>query len=146
MHLTDHTDYSLRVLMYLNEERRLVTLSELSEKVGVSRNNLIKVSNQLAKLNFIETTRGRSGGLLIREETGRRSLKEIIIKTEPSFYIAECFSGGNCDCIFQTRCSLKRSLADALHAFLGSLAQKTLNDVTPKSNKLNINSNMKGIL
>ena len=132
MHLTDHTDYSLRVLMYLNEEKRLVTLNELSEKVGVSKNNLIKVSNQLAKLSFIETTRGRSGGLLIKEETGRCSLKEIIMKTEPSFYIAGCFSGEKCDCLYLNRCSLKRSLSDALSAFLNSLDQKTLNDVTPK--------------
>lgn len=146
MHLTDHTDYSLRVLMYLNEEKRLVTLNELAEKIGVSKNNLIKVSNQLSKLNFIDTTQGRSGGLLIREETGRRSLKEIIVKTEPSFYLAECFSDQTCDCLYRDRCSLKRSLADALHAFLGSLAQKTLNDVTPKSNKLNMNSRLKGSL
>lgn len=131
MHLTDHTDYSLRVLMYLNQERRLITLNELSEKVGVSKNNLIKVSNQLAKLNFIETIRGRSGGLLITEETGKRSLKEIIMKTEPAFEIAGCFSKQECNCIFLNRCSLKRSLVDALNAFLGILAQKTLNDVTP---------------
>lgn len=146
MRLTDHTDYSLRVLIYLNEHRRLVTLNELSEKVGVSKNNLIKVSNQMAKLNFIETSRGRFGGLIIGEETGRRSLKEIITRTEPSFYIAECFSGQRCDCIYQTRCSLKLSLTDALRAFLDSLAQKTLNDVTPNSNKSNINNNMKGFI
>ncbi len=146
MRLTDHTDYSLRVLMYLNEQKRLVTLNELSEKVGVSKNNLIKVSNQLAKLNFIETSRGRFGGLTIKDETGQRSLKEIITKTESSFYIAECFSGQKCDCIFQNRCSLKRSLLDALRAFLDSLAQKTLNDVTPKSNKTNINTSMKGFI
>ncbi len=130
MRLTDHTDYSLRVLMYLNEKKRLVTLNELTEKVGISKNNLIKVSNQLAKLNFIETSRGRAGGLLITEQTGRRSLKEIILKTEPSFYIAECFSDRKCDCVFQNRCTLKKSLSDALQAFLNSLAQKTLNDVT----------------
>lgn len=146
MRLTDHTDYSLRVLMYLNEQKRLVTLNELSEKVGVSKNNLIKVSNQLAKFDFIETSRGRTGGLLIKDETGRRSLKEIIMRTEPSFYIAECFSGQRCDCLYRNRCSLKRSLSDALHAFLNSLAQTTLNDVTPISNKTNINHNLKEFL
>jgi Rrf2 family nitric oxide-sensitive transcriptional repressor len=124
--------------MYLNEQKRLVTLNELSEKTGVSKNNLIKVSNQLAKLNFIDTSRGRSGGLTIKEETGRRTLKEIITGTEPSFYVAQCFSGRRCDCLYVNRCSLKRSLADALHAFLDSLAQKTLNDVTPGSIKTNI--------
>lgn len=146
MHLTDHTDYSLRVLMYLNEQKRLITLNELSEKVGVSKNNLIKVSNQLAKFDFIETSRGRTGGLVIKDETGRRSLKEIIMRTEPSFYIAECFSGQRCDCLYQNKCSLKRSLSNALLAFLNSLDQTTLNDVTPKLNKTNINNNMKGAL
>jgi Rrf2 family nitric oxide-sensitive transcriptional repressor len=131
MRLTDHTDYSLRVLMYLNQQRRLVTLNELSEKLGVSKNNLIKVSNQLAKLNFIDTERGRSGGLLIKEETGSKSLKDIISRTEETFFMAECFSGQRCGCSFLPGCSLKRSLSEALQAFLNSLAKKTLDDVTP---------------
>jgi Rrf2 family nitric oxide-sensitive transcriptional repressor len=133
MRLTDHTDYSLRVLMYLNRRKKVVTLNELSEKVGVSKNNLIKVSNQLAKLNFIETTRGRSGGLLIKRETGDKSLKEIVMNTEATFYIAECFSGRKCECPYQQKCILKNTLSNALHAFLNSLAAKTLNDVTPKT-------------
>jgi Rrf2 family nitric oxide-sensitive transcriptional repressor len=130
MRLTDHTDYSLRVLMYLNREKRLVTLNELSEKLLISKNNLIKVSNQLSKLNFIDTTRGRTGGLIIRAETAKRSLKEIIMKTEESFYIATCFAEGKCDCTFLPSCRLRKSLAEAFHAFMHSLAQKTLNDVT----------------
>ncbi len=117
--------------MYLNQQKELVTLNELSEKLGVSRNNLIKVSNQLAKLGFIDTSRGRAGGLQIREETGRRTIRDIIVQTEESFFIAECFSGGKCECALLPKCQLKRSLADALQAFLNSLAQKTLNDVTP---------------
>lgn len=141
MHLTDHTDYSLRVLIYLNEKKQLITLNELAEKVGVSKNNLIKVSNQLAKLGFIETSRGRAGGLTIKSETGYKSLKDIISRTEPHFYMAECFSGQKCDCLYRNKCSLKRSLADALQSFLDSLAQKTLNDVTPKLNGTNINNN-----
>lgn len=146
MHLTDHTDYSLRVLMYLNEQKRLVTLNELSEKVGVSKNNLIKVSNQLAKLGLIDTNRGRTGGLIIKRETGQRSLKEIITQTEPHFYMAQCFSGLRCDCLYKGKCSLKRSLADALQSFFNSLAQTTLNDVTPKPKFTNINNNKEGVL
>lgn len=132
MRLTDHTDYSLRVLMYLNQEKRLVTLNELSEKLGISKNNLIKVSNQLAKLNLITTTRGRTGGLLIKKEAGAKTLKDIVTKTEETFNIADCFSGKKCDCLVLSSCFLKKCLSDALDAFLTSLAQKTLNDVTPK--------------
>ncbi len=145
MHLTAHTDYSLRVLMYLNQEQKPITLSELSEKLAVSRNNLIKVSNQLAKLNLIDTTRGRAGGLLIKEETGEKTLRDIIYQTE-TFNLAECFSCEKCGCTFLRNCFLRKSLSDALEAFLSSLAQKTLNDVTPKPNKRNINNNMKEIL
>lgn len=132
MRLTDHTDYSLRVLMYLNQHKRLVTLNEISEKLGISKNNLIKVSNQLAKLNFIDTTRGRTGGLLIKKETGQQTLKDIVIQTEETFYIAECFSAKKCDCTFLRGCSLKKSLSQALQAFLNSLALQTLDDVTPR--------------
>ena len=131
MRLTSHTDYSLRVLMYLNQQKRLVTLNELSEKLDISKNNLIKVSNQLAKLNFIETTRGRVGGLTIKEEI---------------FFIPGCYSGQKCDCIFLPACLLRKSLIDALDAFLNSLGQKTLNDVTPAKNKPTSNQISKGLL
>lgn len=131
MRLTDHTDYSLRMLMYLNQHRRLVTLNELSEKLAVSKNNLIKASNQLAKLDFIESSRGRTGGLKIKDGTGFKSLKEIVLQTEETFYIAECFSGRKCDCSFLPSCKLKRALFDAFQSFLESLGEKTLNDVTP---------------
>lgn len=131
--LTDHTDYSLRVLMYLNQEQRLVTLNELTKRLRISKNNLIKVSKELAKLDFISTTRGRSGGLLIKRATGQKSLKEIITQTEETFYIAECFSERRCDCVFLKGCALKRDLAKALQAFFDSLSTRTLNDVTPRS-------------
>lgn len=130
MRLTDHTDYSLRVLMYLNQEKRLVTLNELSENLGISKNNLIKASNQLAKLDFIETTRGRSGGLFIKDHTGKITLKEIILKTEESFHFAECFTNKKSSCTFLPGCLLKHALNHAFQAFLESLSERTLDDVT----------------
>ncbi|MBS1963583.1 MAG: Rrf2 family transcriptional regulator [Bdellovibrionales bacterium] len=133
MRLTDHTDYAMRTLMYLNREKRLVTLSELSKALGISRNNLIKVSHQLAKTNLIETTRGRSGGLAIGPGKGKTSLKEIVTLTEESFTMAECFSRkAKSTCTFLPSCVLKHALADALNAFLESLGRKTLDDVTPR--------------
>lgn len=133
MRLTDHTDYSIRVLMYLNRKQGMATLNELAKQLSVSKNNLIKVSNQLSKVGFIETSRGRSGGLTIKTGTGNKSLKEIIMQTEESFYIAQCFSDQSCDCTLLRNCMLKRTLFEALQAFLNSLGSKTLNDVTPRN-------------
>lgn len=138
MRLTDHTDYSLRVLMYLNQKKTLVTLNELSERLRISKNNLIKVSNQLAKLGFIETTRGRTGGLIIHKAAGKLSLKEIIKETEENLDIADCFANKSTQCTFQGSCLLKRSLSGALMAFLDSLDRTTLDEITPKSPKVTV--------
>lgn len=130
MRLTDHTDYSLRVLMYLNQNKKLATLTELAEVLSVPRNSLIKVSNQLAKLGYIETSRGRSGGLKIKERTGELSLKKIILQTEETFNLAECFKDKNCSCLFMNMCPLRNKLKDAMNSFLASLDLSTLNDVS----------------
>lgn len=132
MRLTDHTDYSLRVLMYLNQEKRLITLNELAEKLDISKNNLIKVSNQLAKFGFIETTKGRTGGLLIKDGTSRKTIADIILQTEESFNMAACFAEKRCDCTFLKNCQLEATLKTALNAFISSLAKTTIDDVTPK--------------
>ncbi|MCB0413387.1 MAG: Rrf2 family transcriptional regulator [Bdellovibrionales bacterium] len=130
MRLTDHTDYTLRVLMYLNQSNANITLTELSHALKISRNNLIKVSHQLAKLDYIYSSRGRNGGISLNPKTKSISLKEIISNTEESFHIAECFSKKGSTCTFVSGCKLQKSLSKALHAFLNSLADTTLDEVT----------------
>jgi Rrf2 family nitric oxide-sensitive transcriptional repressor len=130
MRLTDHTDYSLRVLMYLNRTRKLVTLGELAKSLKISRNNLIKVSGQLAKRGLIDASRGKSGGVIIRSDAGQVSLREIISYTEENFHMAECFSGKT-TCTFLIGCELRQTLQSALAAFMAELEKKTLDDITP---------------
>tara|TARA_Y100001935_G_scaffold255186_1_gene266984 strand:- start:11 stop:379 length:369 start_codon:yes stop_codon:yes gene_type:complete len=120
--------------MYLNQTKRLVTLNELSEVLAVPRNSLIKVSNQLAKLGHIETSRGRNGGLQINRDAGKLTLKSIILQTEESFNIAECFNDANCKCYFMNLCPLKGRLKGALNMFLDALGDTSLDEVTPIEN------------
>ncbi len=131
MRLTDHTDYSLRVLMYLNQTKDLATLKDLSKSLGISRNNLIKVSAQLSDLGLVEATRGASGGLKIKATTGKKTLKEIVGQTEQQFRMAECFVNKNSTCTFVHSCKLKTTLKGALNAFLDTLADTTVDDITP---------------
>ena len=66
MHLTLHTDYSLRVLIYLGLSRdKLSSVPEISDAYGISRNHIVKVAHRLGGLGYIETLRGRGGGLRI---------------------------------------------------------------------------------
>lgn len=130
MHLTDSTDYTLRVLIHLNRTKSVTTLTELSKKLKISRNTLTKISNRLAKSGYVETTRGPSGGLLIRKETGEISLGEIISNTEENLYLAECFAGSKISCTLLKGCVLKVCLNEALDAFVSTLNKYTLNDIS----------------
>jgi Rrf2 family nitric oxide-sensitive transcriptional repressor len=62
--LTVHTDYALRVLMYLAlKEDRLATIAEIAKSYGISKNHLMKVVHELGIAGYVETVRGRGGGL-----------------------------------------------------------------------------------
>ncbi|MEZ4871136.1 MAG: Rrf2 family transcriptional regulator [Bdellovibrionales bacterium] len=103
----------------------------MSKTLKISRNNLIKVSNQLSKLDYIISHRGRNGGISLNPKAKTVSLKEIISNTEESFSMAECFSKNGTTCTFLRGCKLKKSLSKALESFLNSLADTTLDEVTP---------------
>ena len=68
MHLTRFTDLSLRVLIYLthNERKGLVTVTELAERFKWSRNHMVKVVHFMSTKNWVQTHRGRFGGLTLK--------------------------------------------------------------------------------
>ena len=118
------------MLIYLNKTKTSATLSELSEKLKISRNTLVQISHRLAKKNYIEASRGRSGGLKIKASTGQTKLGDIISNTEENMFLASGFAGGKVACTLYRGCQLKVCLHEALSAFTGSLNQYTLDDLT----------------
>jgi len=56
MQLTLHTDFSLRVLIYLslNKPGELVTINEISEHFEILKNHLTKVVNHLAQKGYVD--------------------------------------------------------------------------------------------
>lgn len=129
MRLTQYTDYSLRVLIYLglNRERRS-TIREISEAFGISRNHLMKVVQQLASEGYVQSVRGVGGGLSLAHEPRSISVGAIVRAMEPDFGLVECMRPGN-ECVISPACRLTGMLDEARSAFLEVLEAYSLADV-----------------
>ncbi|MGE6258019.1 Rrf2 family transcriptional regulator [Heyndrickxia sporothermodurans] len=131
MRLTNYTDYSLRVLIYLAalEAGKLSNIKEIAEVYGISKNHLMKVTHELGKMGVIETIRGRNGGIRLALPPEKINIGSIVRKTEEDFQLVECFDGKPGSCIISPVCGLKHLLGKALAAYLNVLDQYTLADI-----------------
>ncbi len=129
MNLTLYTDYSLRVLLYLGSKgEKPATITEISEAYGISRNHLVKVVHGLGKTDYIETVRGKGGGMRLSLPPDQIVIGDVVQKTEPHFHMVECFDEVNNGCILSASCSLKGVLGQAFQAFMQVLNDYTLAD------------------
>lgn len=138
MRLTTFTDYSMRVLIFVavkGEER--VTIQEVSESYGVSRNHLMKVVQELGQKGYLNATRGKRGGLSLALPPEEINLGRLVRDVERDFNVAECFAPAN-NCAITPACSLRNVLAEALEAFLEVLDAHTLADILPNSRRVDI--------
>lgn len=137
MRLTAYTDYSLRMLMYLalNEER-LPTIAEIAAAHGISRNHLMKVAYDLGQAGYVETVRGRKGGLRLGRKAEAIGLGEIVRLTEPDMDLAPCFAASTAVCAVQPACKLRSVLHMAVKAFLEVLDRHTLADLVANRDQL----------
>ncbi|GJL66328.1 MAG: HTH-type transcriptional regulator NsrR [Nitrospirales bacterium] len=126
MQLTRFSDYALRVLMHVasQDEEKLSSVAEVADVYGISRNHLMKVVQELGHAGFLETIRGRNGGLRLGRPAGEIRVGEVLRHTEHSFQLVDCG-----DCLVSPACTLPKMFDEATRAFLAVLDKYTLEDV-----------------
>ncbi len=130
MRLTLHTDYALRLLMLLAlEPDEVHTVEAVSRRYDISRNHLNKVARTLTQSGFVESQRGRGGGLRLAKPAGEINLGKVIRATEDNFHIVECFCRETNTCIVAPACGLRDPLEEALLAFQAVLNRYSLADL-----------------
>lgn len=130
MRLTDHTDYALRVLMYLGaHSARLVTIQEIATVHAISKNHLTKVVHKLGLAGMVSTLRGRAGGIRLARDAASIMVGEVVRLTEPDFVMVECFDERTNQCALSPTCRLKQALGRATHAYLAELDRLSLASV-----------------
>ncbi|MBK1873709.1 MULTISPECIES: RrF2 family transcriptional regulator [Marinobacter] len=129
MHITRYTDYSLRVLIYLTVQGdRLTTIQEIADSYDISKNHLMKVVHQLNKKGYIETVRGKKGGMRLHRAPEDINVGVLVRDTEHDLSLVECYSSKN-TCKISPVCGLKPIFGEALQAFLSVLDKYTLKDI-----------------
>jgi Rrf2 family transcriptional regulator, nitric oxide-sensitive transcriptional repressor len=133
MQLTLFSDYSLRILLYLTMHReRRVALPEISAAYGISQNHLVKVVQRLIEEGWVESARGRGGGLSLAREPSDINVAAVVRITEPHMNLVECFDADTNTCPIDPACGLKKVLLRAQEAFMNELEQHTLADFAPR--------------
>ena len=128
MHLTRHTDYGMRILIYIallpkNEKASIDTISALYD---ISRNNVNKIVHQLGKAEIIETQRGKGGGFYLKLAPENIKVGDMIILMENSLEIVNCETQ---QCRILPVCKLKGMLNEAKKSFIDTLNKYTLADL-----------------
>ena len=137
MQLTRFTDYSLRVLMYLAvRPERIGRIEEISESYGISRGHVMKVVRGLSQKGFVDTLRGRGGGIRLAREATAIGLGEVVRAMEENVALVECLSAEGGECIVQPACGLTHALSRALEAFFAILDEYTLDDLVKQRGEL----------
>lgn len=129
MHLTLHSDYALRVLMYLGlRGREIASIQEIAAAYGISANHLTKVVQRLGRAGFVETMRGRGGGLRLAKPPEEIRIGAVFRCTEEDLTLVHCFSDPR-NCAIGGVCGLQALLMQALGAFIAVLDGATLADL-----------------
>jgi Rrf2 family nitric oxide-sensitive transcriptional repressor len=137
MHLTQFSDYALRVALYLAcRPDKLVSVEEISRAYGISRNHLVKVVQLLTELGVVACQRGRGGGMWLAKPPAEINLGWLIRRTEPDFRLVECFDTAANTCPIARACGLRGALNRAGQAFLAVLDEYDLGRLLERRGEL----------
>jgi len=135
MQLSAFTDYSLRVLMYVGlRSGHRVSITEVADAYRISRNHVVKVVHRLQELGYLETFRGRNGGIELGRPAGQVRVGKLVGELE-NLQLVECFKSDGA-CALAGPCVLQRAIAEASAAFLAVLGDYTLADLIGPARRL----------
>jgi len=135
--LTLHTDYALRVLIYLGlRSGKLCQIADIATDYDISRNHLVKVVHRLARGGFVRTFRGKGGGVMLARDPGAIGVGDVVRYAEGPMRLVECFRAGDNRCVITPACTLSAALREAGESFLTVLDRYTIADLLGNRGRL----------
>lgn len=131
MRLSLQTDYALRTLMFLAVKDGHHSIADIARAYGISKNHLMKVAQRLTAEGFVESVRGRSGGLKLSLPPAELNVGAIVRTMEDTGTFVECFDAATNTCVVTPNCGLRHVLSGALESFTRHLDQFSIADLIP---------------
>ncbi|MGR3464578.1 RrF2 family transcriptional regulator [Limimaricola sp.] len=132
MKLSRHSDYALRVMIQLAScGDELIPIRRIAQSYDISHNHLMKIVQGLGHAGFVETLRGRHGGLRLARPAREISLGALIRHTEGAGGLVDCTG-----CLIAPACGLPAVLAEAMEAFVKVLDGYRLSDIAGRGGVL----------
>jgi len=136
MRLTLHTDFALRVLIQVGlNDGKLTTIKEIAQTFDISKAHLMKVVNDLSQKGYLDTVRGRGGGIRLMREPRDINIGRVVRDTENQLDVIGCLEHKGY-CPIERVCVLRGALRNATDAFLAVLDAYTLADLIKPSRVL----------
>ncbi|MGJ8534329.1 MAG: RrF2 family transcriptional regulator [Alphaproteobacteria bacterium] len=133
MRLNQASDFALRILMLLASEDDPMTIDEVATRLSLVKSHIMKITAKLAQAGFVETQRGRNGGILLGRTPDQISVGDVVRLIEADFAIVECMKAEASTCTFMPQCLLRGVVHNAASAFLAVLDACTLDQlIVPK--------------
>ncbi len=132
MQLSKFSDYSFRALIYLAENTEgLSTIEQMASELKISQNHLKKIIHKLSKGRFIESFKGRDGGIRLAKEPKDIGLSDVLLYTEVNTDFVECLKHNikHTDCPYKNKCNLKAIIHRAKDAFIQEFQKHSLQDL-----------------
>lgn len=131
MRLTTMTDYAMRLLMFVAQQPgRLCTIAEVARVYGISEAHLMKITHQLGRQGWLETVRGKGGGMRLAAAPADINLGAVVRSIEPDFNLVDCLSRDTV-CSLTGHCKLTGIMSGALQSMMHYLDAYTLADLLP---------------
>ncbi len=130
MKLTQQTNYAIRILMYCaRNQSGLSQVANIASAYSISQPFVFKILKPLIHNGFIQSVRGRNGGIRLAMAQQQITIADVVRVTEDNFALAECFDSPDTNCPLVNNCTFNAALNEALDAFFQVLESYTIADL-----------------
>ena len=139
MNITTFSDYALRVLIYLaSTDDDKSTSAEIADAHDISFHHVAKAAQWLTRSGYVESERGRAGGLSLNHQPTNINIGEVLraAETKAGAPLVDCMREDGGTCCIRPSCGLRFALAEAEAAFFGTMEKFTLADIAPTNSAI----------